>query len=317
MSTPQPVSLTTDDHALVQQFVNAREQGNSRETYGQVAGALLTWHQARQHPEPTPLAQLTRNDAVTYYSQRLNPLHDGEPSRAPATVRRDLAILSALFSFLADHDLRDPDHPNPFWLGGRIPNPARTTSDPANRPTLTASQIARLVPLAKDLGPDEHFLIVLVGLMGQPVHGIQQLTGDDVPPTTGNRPLIHLRARRGARSWQPLVPELRETIDLLRTDDPTAPLLRSPRGQQINRRGIGVYFRQITAHATAHGLTLPPLNSGLLHRTFIVLAHQGGASLEDIQRITGQLDGGLIAMPDPPGTSVFERVVDIIRRADH
>ncbi|CAB4900331.1 unannotated protein [freshwater metagenome] len=314
MSTQNP---PLSDHQLVLHFLAAREQLTSRDTYRQVVGPLLDWHQTRRPDEP--LARLSRADAIAYYREHLNPLRDGQPTRSPATIRRDLTILASLYAFFADRDLRDPDRPNPFHTapGSQIPPPKPpAASDARNRPTLTAGQLQRTIDVARDLGPNEHFLVVLIGLMGQPVHGIQALTGHDVPPAVGGgRHLIHLRARRGTRSWEPLLPELHDTVEALRTTDPDQPLLRSPRGRPANRRLIGDYFRQITAHATVLGTPLPALDSALLHHTFVVMARQSGWSVEQIQALTGQLDGAQIAIPDAPGTSRLERLAQHIRNA--
>lgn len=309
MGSDPTIRLIHDDERLIDAFVASHQQRTSRETYSAVVRPLLAWHQQQHADRPeTPLAELSRQDAVRYYRTHINPQIAGEPTRSAATVRRDLSILSALFSYLGDHDLRDRDRPDPFRIGGALTAPPRPLAHTADRPHLDGQQLQHVITIARDLGPDEFFVVAMIAFYGQPIHGLQDLIGEDVPPSGNGRPVIHLRARRGTRSWHPLIEQLHDPVEQLRPDDPTQPLLRSPRGLAVHRRAFASMFRQITRNAELHQLEIPPVTSGLLHQTFLVNATRSGITPDEIQKLTGQQDTSGFQLPTAPGTSTAERI---------
>lgn len=307
-----PERADADD--LLEVFLRSRTQQLTRESYQPVLRQLQAW----QAEHGRRLLDLTRAHAVTYADQHLR-----RPGRGDGTIRKELAILSAFYSWVADHAPELYPARNPFEDGPGLPWPSRPEPDAGARRWLDKEQLRSVLVAAARLSDTHHVLIGLLALYGQPVNGVQQLTCGDVDLAVGQagHATINLRTRRGnrltQRILQPLVEPIRHLV--LRPGqpiDPDRPLLRTPNGAKLHRRDVSAYCRAAGQHGLEHDASsdLPPitLTASLLHHTFLQHAVRANVPDDQIKALTGQgsdvLDGTRQALAET-APEVLERYI--------
>jgi integrase len=294
---------------LLDVFLRSRTQRLTRESYQPILRQLQAW--LDQHGRT--LLTITRKDAVTYADEHLR-----KTGRGDGTIRKELAVLSAFYTWLAD---QAPDlyrARNPFEHGPGLPWPPRPETDPGARRWLDKDQLRAVLEAAAKISDTHHVLVGLLALYGQPVDGVQNLVCGDTDLAVGQagHETINLRTRRGGRLVQrilgPLVKPVRNLAVIPgRPFEPELPLLRTPNGKKLHRRDVAAYCRA----AGERGLNLPPddaVTATLLHQTFLQHAVRANVPDQQIKALTGQgsevLDGTRKALEET-APEVLERYI--------
>ena len=248
----------------------------------------------------------TREDALDWWEEQVNE-YDGN------TCAQILGSIRKLYEWI-EMDLDEgEDRPRNHFVGYRA-----ATHEPAERPTLTAEEVRRILalPVGSARGSPavklrDQALFVFLLSTGSRVSAALEVNLGDLRP---DRHLVYLRKTKGRRPYEALlIPEAWEVLELyIRTARNV--LLKSPRygplsdaqeqdtraprrpttdalwiGRGGRRLGRGAALHAIRGLAERAGLATPIGPHGVRH-TGATLLEEAGAELPDIQEYLGHKD---------------------------
>lgn len=148
------------------------------------------------------------------------------------------------------------------------------------REVLTALEYAAFLVTARDLGPNEHAIAVLAGMMGLRANEMSGLTVESLSVVRGYSTLTFIgKGDKPARVPVP-IPAL-EAIHAAVDGRTTGPLLRTRTGAGMDRFAVHRYVKRT---AEAAGITRP-ISPHALRRTVGTASLNLGIPLRDVQRL--------------------------------
>lgn len=146
------------------------------------------------------------------------------------------------------------------------------------RTWLNPLEYAAFLTAARAMGPDEHAVAAVGGMMGLRSDEMCQLDVSSVT-TVGGYQVLRFVGKGGKPAAPPMpIPVLRPVLALLAMRD-EGPLLRNQAGLRFDRRSLGRIVQRIGAQA---GIAHPITPHGL-RRTFATAGFAKGVSLRDMQ----------------------------------
>lgn len=198
--------------------------------------------------------------------------------RSKATVARKLAALSSFYRYAHDEELID-----------RTPVRVRRpkVDGDSQQLGLDRDELRRLIAAARNSGPRDHALVLLLTLNGLRVSEALAANVGALSTARGHRTLEIVR-KGDKRALAPLAPAVGEAIDAMLahracTSVPTAPLFATNTGRPLVRQAAGKVIRRLARQA---GIP-KPVSPHTLRHAFVTAALDAGASLRDVQDAAG------------------------------
>lgn len=235
----------------------------------------------------TPLSRISALDMERYKHQRANETVTVRPrgkavtrddtkatKTKPATINRELAVLSHLFSMALEWG----------WIDKRPPRIKRLTESRGRITYLTVEQIARLVECAKSDRNSQVYLFIVVGVATSMRRmEILSIRREDIDL---ERRVIYIpKAKAGSRE-QPITGQLVEFLRgwLAARRDESPWLFPSPFAKSGHAMDIRLPFRRVVSAA---GLDPDLIVRHTLRHTAITHLVQAGVDLPTVKRISG------------------------------
>lgn len=246
----------------------------------------------------------TRRSLLEAYDRHLaetisHVLPDGhraviKPGLKPSSRARKLAALSSFFAYGVDDGLIDG---NPV---GRAKRPDVSSATP-DLNGLSARQLVQLLDTAEVYGTREHALVCLLALLGMRVAEAVGVDIENIGTREGHSGTHHavtLIGKGGKTRRLALSPRAWAAVRAAAGDRVHGPLLITSSGRRMStdqaRSTMKVLARRADVGLTRHPNTGEILDVWLhphsLRHTFVTLARQAGAALEDVQDAAGHSD---------------------------
>lgn len=149
-----------------------------------------------------------------------------------------------------------------------------------HREVLSALEFAVYLAAARELGPNEHAIAVLGGMMGLRATEMASLTVESLSTVRGYTVVTFIgKGDKPAKMPVP-IPAISAIQDVVAGRE-TGPLLRTQSGAGMDRRSV---FRAVRRTAKAAGITRP-ISPHALRRTVGTVALNQGIPLRDVQRM--------------------------------
>jgi len=272
----------------------------TRRSYASDLRQFESWCATRDVPD----ILATRRSLLEAYDRHLDEtithvLPDGQPAvikqgLKPRSRARKLAALSSFFAYAVDDGLIDG---NPV---GRAKRPGVNDAI-ADLNGLSARQLVQLLNTAEAYGTREHALVCLLALLGMRV---AEAVGVDIQKIgageghTGTHHVVTLTGKGGKIRKLALSPRAWAAVRAAAGDRDHGPLLITRTGRRMStdqaRSTIKVLARRadvgLTRHPNTNNILDVWLHPHSLRHTFVTLARQAGAALEDVQDAAGHSD---------------------------
>lgn len=201
-------------------------------------------------------------------------LHEvGESGLSRSSVAAHYDVVASIYKLAFEEELVDRDP------CARIRRP-KVHRELQHREVLTVLEYAAFLHTARELGPNEHAIAVLAGMMGLRASEMASLTVESLSMVRGYSTLTFIgKGDKPARVPVP-IPAL-AAVQAAVGDRTTGPLLRTRTGRGMDRRAVHAYVVR-TAKAAGIGRTISP---HALRRTVGTAALNQGIPLRDVQRL--------------------------------
>jgi integrase/recombinase XerD len=199
--------------------------------------------------------------------------HVADSGLARATVAAHYDVVASIYRLAYDEELIER---NPCV---RIARP-KIHRELQRREVLTVLEYAAFLSTARDLGPAEHAIAVLAGMMGLRASEIASLQVESLTVVRGYSTLTFVgKGDKPARVPVP-IPAL-AAIHAVVDGRTTGPLLRTRSGRGMDRRDV---FRYVARTGQTAGISRP-VSPHALRRTVGTAALDQGIALRDVQRL--------------------------------
>lgn len=263
---PKRIALPTTGNRRLDEHLNwwlSRFRPATQDTYRLYAARWITWCTGRALD---PLAA-RRPDVETW----LRELADRGLSRSSVAVHYD--AVASIYRHAYDEELIDR---NPC---ARIPRP-KVHRELQHREVLTVLEYAAMLSVARRMGPNEHLIMMLAGMMGLRASEMADLTVESLSIVRGYTTITFIGKGDKAARIPVSIPVL-TAIDAAVDGRTSGPLLRTRTGTAMDRRAVYRYVRRI---ARAAGITRR-LGPHALRRTAGTVAIASGLPLREVQRL--------------------------------
>jgi len=194
---------------------------------------------------------------------------------APSTVARRLAAVSSFYKYA---EARGAITKNPGTLVRRPQVP-----DTSQQLGLTADEAKAILQAARDAGPRDYALVMLLTMNGLRVSEVCSADVADLDTVQGHRVLTVTR-KRGKRDTVPLAPPTIAAVDAVAGD--SGPLLLANDGGRLDRFDAGRIVRRV---ARAAGITRK-VSPHTLRHTCATLMLRAGVPLDLVQDAMAHAD---------------------------
>ncbi|TKJ31218.1 tyrosine-type recombinase/integrase [Blastococcus sp. CCUG 61487] len=192
---------------------------------------------------------------------------------ARATIAAHYDVVASVYRLAHEEELIER---NPC---ARIPRP-KVHRELQRREVLTVLEYAAFLAAARQLGPVEHAIAVLAGMMGLRASEIASLQVESLAVIRGYSTLTFIgKGDKPARVPVP-IPAL-AAVQACVDGRTTGPLLRTRAGTAMDRRAV---HRYVARTAAAAGITRP-ISPHALRRTVGTVGLAQGIPLRDVQRL--------------------------------
>ncbi len=271
-SEPEPGP--TDKAELSAAAFLARYSGRTLEAYRHDLRVLFQWAADNN----LPILAATRAHIEIFRG------HLEQTGLAASTVDRRLSTICGFYRFA--------------HIDGHIPsNPAQYVRRPKVHPTdsrgLDRTEFATLLFTAEQFSPDHAALTVLLGLNGLRVSEACATSIEDLGTNRGHRTL-RIIGKGNKPAIIPLVPRTARTLDLVKGERTTGPLLRRQDHTRLDRRTAHRWTQAIGKRAG-----LGHVHPHMLRSAFIMAALDAGVPLRDVQTAARHAD--------PRTTTIYDK----------
>jgi site-specific recombinase XerD len=249
-------------------FLAGFDSPRTVDAYGRDLRDWFAWCHL-QHLEPLAA---TRVD-VDLYARTLK-----DDGRAPSTIARRLSTLASYYRYAVEEG---------FLASASPLTHVRRPSVADDSPTLglDRNELKALLDAAQAASARDYALACLLAYNGLRISEALDADVDDLATVQGHRTLAITR-KGGRRALVALAPRTVDALDTHLEGRTTGPLFPTRSGRRLDRHAAG---RMVVRAAKAAGVdhTVSPHS---LRHTFVTLAREAGASLEDVQDAAGHAD---------------------------
>jgi site-specific recombinase XerD len=278
------------------------DSADTRRNYATDLRQFATWAIASGVDDVLKARRAVLDAYARYLAEEIEHVID-DGTGQPTTVRRPrlkqrsrarrLAALSSFYDYAAEEALIAA---NP---ARRVRRPVLTDAD-RDLSGLSAAQLATLLDTAENYGPREHALVSLLGLLGLRVSEATRVDIEQITEQAGKKGTHHVLAvtgKGGKTRKAALGPRAWAAVQQVIGGRTAGPLLRTSSGARMSTNQARTTLKVLAKRAgvgidtDADGvITNVWLHPHTLRHTFVTLAREAGASLEDVQDAAGHDD---------------------------
>jgi site-specific recombinase XerD len=248
-------------------FLLSHREGNTRDAYRR---DLADWWRWCADHDLDPLA--VRRVHVDAYARALE-----QQGRAPATVRRRLAVLSSFYRYAVEEGALTA---NPLAHVKRPP-----ADDVSTTLGLDRAEAARFLDAAEAADPRDHTLVCLLLLTGLRVTEALATDVDQLGADRGHL-VLAITGKGGRRRLVPLAPRTAHALAEHLNGRTSGPLLQANDGGRLTRQQAA----RIVARLARRAGIRKRISPHSLRHTAATLALDDGASLRTVQASLGHAD---------------------------
>jgi site-specific recombinase XerD len=254
---------TEGDIALgVEAFLTASRGGTLR-GFGMDIRSWLGWCQLRAIDPMT-----ARRQHLELWARYLQD----DAGLAPATRNRRVSTIKCLYRYMANEDMIAK---SPMEY---VRAPKRFHDETATR-GLDRHDLAAFIFAGQNLGPNQHALAVLMGLLGLRVQEACNVDVEDFQTIERGHRVLKLIGKGGKPATIPLPPPVLRALEAAQGDRTTGPLLRTRTGARMDRSAATRATTRIAKQARLDY----HVHNHMLRHSFVSNSLEAGIALRDVQ----------------------------------